>query len=638
MCGFAGVVRLTRAGEPAALRQTAEAMAATLRHRGPDGSGSWTDPDGRAALAHRRLAVLDLTPAAAQPMTSPDGRHVLVFNGEIYNHREIRAELAGHAFAGTGDTEVLLAALVRWGAERTLEQANGMFAWALWDRDRQVLTLARDRIGEKPLVYAQARGSVLFASEVRALAAHPDVGGDLDAAALAGYLTHGFVAGQQSILRDVRRVPAGSIIEIPAAATSQPAPRRYWDLRRVAASGLAAPLSEGEGLDRMRALLTDAAAIRLQADVPVGAFLSGGIDSTLVTALLQHATTAGVRTFTVAMDQASHDEAAHAAAIARHLGTDHTELQLDAVEGMAAVADAAAAYDEPFADPSAVPVMLIARTARRHITVALTGDGGDEVFGGYNRYVLGRQAWTRLRRLPLGARVPLGRALAMLSPQAWDRLVEGAARVTGRQPPRNPGDKLHKLAALAAATTEEEVYRSLAGVWDPPPLREPVRNGTAPALPGDVDGLVERMMLADSLVTLPDCMLVKVDRATMATSLEARVPLLDHRVVELAWRLPASLKIAGGTSKVVLRRLLEPLVPAALLERPKMGFDPPIAAWLRGSLRTWGEELLSANGLASGMLDLATVRDAWREHQSRRRNRDYELWTVLMFLAWSDTR
>lgn len=640
MCGFAGIVDLSGRQRPPTLMAVAEDMATTLEHRGPDGRGSWADPDGRVALAHRRLAVLDLTASAAQPMLTADRNHALVFNGEIYNHRELRSELRpAWAFTGTGDTEVLLGALSTWGVDKTVERVNGMFAFALWDRVNGVLVLGRDRLGEKPLAYARVNDELLFASEVRALARHPRISRELDPAALARYLAHGFVPGQQSILRDVRRLAPGSLLQVDVRAGTVAPPRRYWDLRQVARRGLAAPLQERPALARLDALLADAAALRVDADVPVGAFLSGGIDSTLVVGLLQRVSSAPIRTYTVAMDRASHDEAAHAAAIARHLGTDHTELPLATTSALAQVQAAAAAYDEPFGDPSAVAVLLLARAARGHITVALSGDGGDEVFGGYNRYVLGQQAWNGLRRVPVGLRRPLAAALLALSPAAWDRVVAVAGRWPGaRPPPRNPGDKLHKLAGLLGATCGDAVYRNLATVWSAPPLRRRLAGGVASEeLPAEVDGIVERMMLHDGLVTLPDDMLFKVDRATMAVGLEARVPLLDHRVVEFAWSLPPSLRVHGGRGKQALRRLAASVVPAPLLERPKMGFDPPIAAWLRGPLKGWAEELLSTPP-PDGLLDLPTIRAVWDTHCRGRRNHDYELWTVLMFLAWSHAR
>lgn len=642
MCGIAGVLDITRSTSGPELEAAAAAMAAPLCHRGPDDEGTWSDPAGGCGFGHRRLAILDLSHHGHQPMMSPDGRWVLVFNGEIYNFRELRARLepSGWPFASACDTEVLLAAVATWGVARTLDRLNGMFAFAVWDRQRRALHLVRDRLGEKPLYWAHTGNTVLFGSELKALRAHPGFAPDVDPAGVAAFLHRGFVAGGRSIYRSVWQLPPGGVLTVAADGTVD-RPRRYWSVRDVAARGLSDQLDEGEAAGALDRLLRDAVRLRMVADVPLGAFLSGGIDSSLVVALMQDQATRPVRTFTVGFDEDSVDEARHAAAVAGHLGTDHTEIRLTPAAAREVIPRLPEIYDEPFADPSQIPTALMCRHAREHVTVALSGDGGDEVFGGYNRYVLTRSLWQRVGWIPQPLRVMAGRALQRVPHR---RLDEAAARLTPLLPAglrqRDPGGKLEKLARVLPARDEQAVFRMLTAVWEHP--EAVVRNSDGFPADGagqllDLGDPLHAMILADSETTLPDCMLTKVDRASMAASLEVRVPLLDHRVMELAWRLPVAAKVTGGQGKRVLREVLYRYVPRGLVERPKMGFDPPIGAWLTGPLRGWAEDLLAPRHLAaSGMLDPGPIRRCWAEHLAGRRNHDYALWAVLMYRSWEE--
>jgi asparagine synthase (glutamine-hydrolysing) len=629
-------------------------MAEPLAHRGPDDRGVWCDAATGVALGHRRLAVVDLSPAGHQPMVSRDGRWVIVYNGECYNTAELGSELVGRGarLRGHCDTEVVVEAVAHWGLLPALERLNAMFALALWDRRERVLHLARDRMGEKPLYYAVIGRAVLFGSELRALRAHPGFVAEVDRRALALFLRYSYVPAPHTILAGARKLPAGTLLSLRAGQGGWPEPVRWWDFAeaavRAGAQRRARPQDQGEAVEQMEELLGDAVARRMVADVAVGSFLSGGIDSSLVSALAQARGSGTVRTFTVGFGGEGLDEAEHAAAVARHLGTDHTQIDLSPGEALAGVPDLAACWDEPFADPSELPTLLVCRAARASVTVAVTGDGGDEVFGGYNRYTMGTAAWRRLRRVPPGLRRAGGTALLGVPPAVWDRAGAASSRLAPRSAPPDLGTKAHKLARLLPAGSLADVYTSLVSAWDDPasvvlgmndlapdPSYPAERSGAAGG--PELDDPAETMMAWDTLGTLPDEMLTKVDRASMAVSLEARVPLLDYRVVEAAWALPAGQRIAGGQGKQVLRQVLDRYVPRALLDRPKTGFDPPIGAWLRGPLRGWAEELLDERRLrAEGWLDPAVVRARWAEHLSGRRRWDYPLWAVLVFEAWLD--
>jgi len=634
MCGFAGLLDTAPARDDAALTALVGRMAETLRARGPDDGGTWTDAAAGIALGFRRLAILDLTPAGHQPMLSACGRYALVFNGEIYNHRDLRAELAasGAVFRGGSDTETLLAACARWGFAATLPRLNGMFAIALWDRATRRLSLARDRLGIKPLYLARMGASWLFASQPVAFAPHPDWAPRLDRAALRAFLRFNYVPAPWTIWQGVEKLPQGGWAEIAADGTI--ARGRYWDIATAAAVAPRAGLGAEEATDALEALLADAVARQMVADVPVGAFLSGGVDSSTVVALMQRASPRPVRSFTIGFEVEGYDESAAAAAVARHIGTEHTTLMVTPQDALAIAPRLPEIYDEPFADASQIPTCLVAALTRQHVTVALSGDGGDEGFAGYNRYDA-LPHWQRLAMIPAPLRRMAAGAAQAIAPRHWDRLF-GAL---GLRLPQ-PGDKLHKAADIATAATVEELHLRLVRQW---PDAIGLVSGAGhlphpaddPALARRMPDPLQRLQYLDFATYLPDDILTKVDRATMAVGLEARVPLLDHRVVEFALALPTGLRRCGGRGKWLLRQVLYRHVPPALIDRPKTGFAVPIGAWLRGPLRDWAEDLLAPGALAAdGLLDPAPIRAAWAAHLSGHRNLQYRLWGVLMFQAW----
>jgi len=644
MCGIAGFIGTAVEDRQQVLRRMTDALV----HRGPDDAGHWFDDRAGVALGHRRLSILDLSPAGHQPMLSPSERYAIIFNGEIYNHHAIRAELdrAGLApsWRGHSDTETLLAAVDAWGLRHSLERCVGMFALALWDRQERRLNLARDRAGEKPLYYGVQNGVFLFGSELKALRAHPAFHGEIDREALALYLRHNYVPDPYSIYRGIQKLPPGGIVEvdehrIPAA------PILYWDATEVVARGQATPFegSDSDALASLESVLGQAVADQMISDVPLGAFLSGGIDSSLIVALMQARSTRPVKTFTIGFEDDAYNEAGHARAVAAHLGTDHTEMIVTPAETIAIVPRLPGMYDEPFADSSQIPTALLCSLARRHVTVSLSGDAGDELFGGYTRYMLASRVWRAVSRVPGPIRRLAAQALVSLAPEQWDAVARGISPLLpGRMRVSHPGDKMHKGAGLLHHAGLPDVYRSLISQWDRPDL---VCNGTPEARSRLEDLMAstgalrpeESMMLWDLLSYLPGDILVKVDRAAMAASLETRVPILDHRVVEFAWSLPFHMRIRDGEGKWLLRQLLYRHVPRALIDRPKMGFGVPIDAWLRGPLQEWAEALLSESRLTSeGFFDPAAIRNRWQEHLSGRRNWAYSIWTVLMFQSWLD--
>ena len=648
MCGIAGLWRPT-AGGAEELALGAERMAQALRHRGPDDKGVWVDTASGLALGHRRLAILDLSGAGHQPMVSASGRYVIAFNGEIYNHLALRAELetagCAPAWRGHSDTEVLLEAIAAWGTEETLRRSRGMFAFALWDREARTLTLARDRFGEKPLYYGYARDALVFGSELKALRALDPGAFTVDREALALYARYAYVPAPHSIYRGIRKLPAGTLARVEGEALCArrlPDPVAWWSLDAVIDAGRADPWrgSEAEAVDELERRLGAAVREQMLADVPVGAFLSGGIDSSTIVALMQSASSEPVRTFTIGFEQPQYDEAAHARAIARHLHTRHTEFRVTEREAMAVIASLPALYDEPFADSSQIPTYLVARLARREVKVSLSGDGGDEVFGGYNRHFWVSRVRSLARRWPIFLKAGVSGALRAMPPSAWDvvfRLVGPALPAAFRQ--RLAGEKVHKFATILNLANEKETYEKLAACWDD----EAVLGGGPRSRPSarwrpDLP-LEAQMMRLDTLHYLPDDILVKVDRAAMGVSLETRMPMLDPSVVEFAWKLPLSFRVRGHQGKWVLRRVLERHVPAALFERPKMGFGVPLEDWLRGELREWAEALLDRSRLVGdGWFDVEQVRAAWDDHLSGRRNFQHRLWTVLMFQAWLDAQ
>ncbi len=649
MCGIAGILSLSPGDDALA---SIEAMTSALYLRGPDAGATFVERESGVALGHRRLAILDLSERGAQPMRSACGRYVIVFNGEIYNHLELRGELGARrpiAWRGTSDTETLLECFVEFGVAETLKKSVGMFALALWDRRERRLTLARDRFGEKPLYYGYVgRGSktaFVFGSELKALRAHPAFDNPVDGVAVNLFLQYCYVPTPLSIYEDVFKLEPGTTLSLGPedAPTRRRSIEPYWDYQSVVLAGLSAPLlDEREALDRLEATLSDAVALQLVADVPVGAFLSGGIDSSTIVALMQARSSRRVKTFTIGFEEAGFDEAPHAREVARHLETDHHEIHVTPEETRAIVPRLPEAYDEPFADSSQIPTSIVCAVARRSVTVALSGDAGDELLGGYNRYVLGPSLWRRLAAAPAPLRAALGALIGRLPSAAWDAamLMPGLG---GKLAPFK--DKAYKLApALGSMQSADDLYRALATEWreqDAPAVTEAevATRFAHPRVDPRICAPAERMMVFDALTYLPDDILTKVDRAAMSVSLETRVPLLDHRVAELAWRLPLSMKIRDGAGKWALRQILYRHVPRALVERPKAGFAIPIGAWLRGPLRDWADELLSENNLrANGLLQVETVRRLWLEHRSGQRDWTLRLWNLLMLQAWLEAQ
>ncbi len=638
MCGVVGILDFSGKAGNGALRETLHAMGQVLHHRGPDGDGAWTDEEAGIALGHRRLAIIDLSDAGAQPMVSSDGRFVISYNGEIYNAPELRSELeaTGRRFKGHADTEVINEGCAVWGVEATARRLNGMFTFAAWDRREQTLHLVRDRLGIKPLYWARFGELLIFASELKALRAHPGWKPQLNRDAVAAYLRHSYIPSPHTVYQGVHKLPPGSILR--ARAGAEPRITRFWDLEQVATDGLRnrIAMDEQDATDRLDALLNDAVSRRMVSDVPLGAFLSGGIDSSTVVALMQANSDRPVRTFTIGFHERGYDEARHAALVARHLGTDHTELYVEPGHARDVIPRLADIYDEPFSDPSQIPTFLVSEMTRRHVTVALSGDGGDELFAGYNRYFQARTIVPLLERVPRRLRALGASAIRALSPSAWDGLFTA---VPGRWRPPQAGDKMHKLASVLTKDGDS-FYQSLVSHWTEPDQivtnsREPQGLFSDPHIREVVPDSIDRMQYLDTLTYLPDDILAKVDRASMAASLEARVPLLDHRVVAFSWSLPPAMKVRNGAGKWLLRQVLYRYVPPDLVDRPKMGFGVPIDDWLRGPLRDWAEDLLDEGRLkGEGVFDPAPIRAKWQEHLSGNRNWQYPLWDVLMFQAW----
>lgn len=639
MCGIAGLWSVD--GGEHAIDVACRAMTDAMVHRGPDDDGLWSDRRRGIALGHRRLSIVDLSPEGHQPMVSSSGRYVIAFNGEVFNFEALRASLvaSGDApiFRGHSDTEVMLAAIDRWGLPAAVERFVGMFAFALWDRRDGSLHLVRDRLGIKPLYYGFTRNSLVFGSELKSLVAAPSFDRTIDRASVVEFLRYGYVPGPRSIYEAARKLEPGTIATFTTPGRGTPAVVRYWSAAEAARKGLAEPFrgNAEEATDELERLLREFVGLRMVADVPLGAFLSGGIDSSTVVAMMQAQSARPVRTFSIGNQLEAYDEGHAAAAVAAHLGTDHTAIVVTPEEARAVIPRLPFMYDEPFADSSQIPTLLVSQLARRHVTVALSGDGGDELFGGYNRHVWAARMWGLARHVPTMGRRAAADLLRAVPPAAWARLLQSPGGLLPAV--RLPSQKVDKVARVLGAKSFEEGYRRLCSQWMEP---ERVARGASPRALDDALPLpdpIHSMMLQDLTAYLPDDILVKVDRASMAVSLEARVPLLDHRLVEFAWTLPTSMKIRGTTGKWILRRVLERYVPRHLFERPKMGFGVPIGEWLRGPLREWAEGLLEPRRIdGEGYLDSRPIATRWREHLAGRGGGEHALWAVLMFEAWLD--
>jgi asparagine synthase (glutamine-hydrolysing) len=646
MCGLVGY--FSKSNEVS--REVCQEMADTLVHRGPDDSGVWLDRHAGIVLGHRRLSIQDLSKLGHQPMESSSGRYVLSYNGEIYNFKLLQKELeqVGCRFKGCSDTETLLAAVEYWGIDKALKRFFGMFAFALWDKEKSELTLARDRIGEKPLYYGWQGQSLLFGSELKALRSHPYWRGGVDRDALTLLMRHNYIPAPYSIYRGIKKLLPGTYVqfnpEIPVG--EMPDPSAYWSMKEIAEQGASNlfQYDDQEAFSALDQLLTKTIQDKMISDVPLGAFLSGGIDSSLVVALMQATSSQKVKTFSIGFHEADYNEAEHAKAVAAYLGTEHTELYVTPDEAMQVIPKLSQLYDEPFADSSQIPTFLLSKMTKQYVTVALSGDAGDELFAGYNRYFLQQSLWNKLSKIPQGMRTMMASILLSIPVRKWNIIGPVLGRLTSHLQQR-PGDKIHKLAEVLSVSSEAEFYRVLVSLWKQPEKlvlggHEPITVLSDPAGSPNMKSFVQTMQYLDSISYLPDDILCKVDRAAMAVSLETRVPFLDHRIVEFAWRLPMHQKIRNGQGKWLLRQVLHKYVPRHLIERPKMGFGIPIDAWLRGPLKDWAEALIDEKRLREeGFFDPEPIRRKWDQHISGHNNWAYHLWGVLMFQLWlEDTK
>lgn len=632
MCGIAGIFLQTPSLNAAKMEAIAGQMADALIARGPDGRGVWVDAASGVALSHRRLAIIDLSPEGHQPMVSASGRYVISFNGEIYNYRELRAQLDS-SWRGQSDTEVLLAAIEAWGIEKTLQKANGMFAFAVWDNREKTLILARDRMGEKPLYYGWVGDDFVFASELKALQTLPNWQPSINRDALPPLMRYSYISAPHSIYERIYKLLPAHYLIIKAGQ-QEGKQNRYWSFETMVANSMAQPITSSaeEATNQLEATLKFAVGQRMMSDVPLGAFLSGGIDSSSLVALMQAQSSRPIKTFTIGFKEQGFDEAPYAKAVAKHLGTDHTELYVSASQAAAVIPKLSAIYDEPFADVSQIPTYLVSQFARQHVTVALSGDGGDEMFGGYNRYVRGPAIWNVLAAIP----IPIRKMAAKLLLSAHTALIH---KITpyGTSPIHQFARKLGNYYEKMGIASAQEFYQKICSIHDSP---EEIVLGAKASLQASSQknltlNYAEWMMVQDALNYFPDDILTKVDRASMAVSLETRTVFTDPDVMAFAWSLPLNMKIRDGKGKWLLRQMLYRYVPKELIERPKAGFNVPIGLWLRGSLKEWAEDLISTTSLRKqGFLNPEAVQEMWRIHQSGQRDLEHRLWNILMFQAW----
>lgn len=640
MCGIAGFIDGSTTTRDKR-QKFAHIMGEAMYRRGPDGGDIWISDESGVAFSHRRLAVMDPSPAGNQPMTSACGRFVLVYNGEIYNAAEIREKITaqkGINFKGHSDTEALLESFASIGIKDTLDQLIGMFAFGLWDKQKKRLTLGRDRLGIKPLYWTYNKGSLIFGSILKALKQHPDCPQSIDHNSIASYLRFNNIPAPHSIYENVHKLEAGHILTFDTDGDKTPKLTCYWSLKEVVNTGKASAFSgtEEEAISSLEKLLEDAVGKRMISDVPFGAFLSGGIDSSTVAALMQKQSKDPIKTFSIGFEEEAYNEAKHAAEVARHLGTAHTELYVTPSEARDVIPHLADVYDEPFADSSQIPTYLVSKLTREHVTVALSGDGGDELFGGYRRHITAHRYGDRLSKVPDFAKCFSTTVIRSLSPTTWDKIL---SVIPANKRPSHPGDALYKLANILGENANG-YYQKLISSWQAPnDLSLNGREYNSPVFDSEgisfISNQVERMQYLDSLTYLPDDILTKVDRASMAASLEARVPLIDHRVVEFSWSLPMEMKIRNGQGKWILRKVLDKYVPSELINRPKMGFGVPIDNWLRGPLKEWAQDLLSLERLdRSELIDGTEVQEKLLQHQAGSHNWQYQLWAVLMLQSW----
>lgn len=638
MCGFAGF--LSRGDTEFPL--TLEKMGNAIVHRGPDASGIWYDSKDGIGFCHRRLSILDLSEAGAQPMVSKSGDLIIAFNGEIYNFLDIKAKLEADGWntnwSGHSDTEVILASIQMWGIERTLKEMIGMFAIALWDKSKKELILARDRMGEKPLYFGWQGNSFLFGSELKSFFAHPEFKKEISLEALGKFFKYNYVPSGTSIYKGIQKLTPGTYCKV-SVNRNQVLHFSYWSLEQCVSKQFSGAIDTDSHIEELENLLSNAIGQQMVADVPLGAFLSGGIDSSLIVSLMQAQSKRPVKTFSMGFNEQGFDEAVYAKKVAKHLGTDHTEMYVSPEEAQAIIPSLPAIYDEPFADSSQIPTFLVSKLAKSHVTVSLSGDAGDELFSGYNRYLMVNNVWSKLSKAPRSIRKATGN---FLTRQSEDRLNKIYSSVEGLVPNKyklsNFGEKMHKVARVIGASNASELYDGFISHWKPDSILSAETSQEIYNL-DRIKNLtfIEKMMFIDATTYLPDDILVKVDRAAMANSLETRVPFLDHRVVEYAWNLPMNLKIREGKGKWILREILYKHVPKKLIERPKMGFGIPLDQWLRGPLREWVLDILSPDNLSKhGLLNSVEIQTKLREHMSGNKNWQYQLWDVLMFQSWYD--